>query len=321
MNEKTEQVKKEESFDVVIIGGGPAALAAAVYAARGELKTLMLERSALGGQVAQTEAIDNYPGFPEGISGPELTQRMADQAKRFGAELRMQEVKEVRLDDHMKVVLTEKHRYRAPAVILAMGADPRHLDVPGEKELRGRGVSYCGICDAPFFRNKKVVVVGGGDSALKEGLFISKFAAEVVLVHRRQEFRAEKIYQTQVRKSSKFALELDAVVEEILGENKVEGVRLRNVKTDEEKTVECDGVFIFIGHVPNTGFLCNLFGTECGEHIATDTDMMTSIKGLYAIGDVRLGSYRQVATAVGEGTTAAMHAEHYINDLKEGTAE
>lgn len=309
--------EKTETYDVVIIGGGPAALAAAIYAARGELSTLLLERQALGGQVAQTETIDNYPGFPQGVSGPDLTQRMADQAKRFGTTIRMEEVTDVALDDRQRVVTTSKRQYRVPAVILAMGADPRRLDVPGESELRGRGVSYCGTCDAPFFRNKRVAVVGGGDSALKEGLFIGKFASEVILIHRRQEFRAEKIYQKQVRENPKFTLELDQVVEEILGENMVEGVRLRNVKTGDEKRADCDGVFIFIGHVPNTGFLCNLFGTECGENLPTDTDMMTSIEGVYAVGDVRLGSYRQVATAVGEGTTAAMHAEHYVSGLKE----
>ena len=155
--------EKTDSYDVVIIGGGPAALAAAVYAARGELKTLLLERQALGGQVAQTETIDNYPGFPQGVSGPDLTQRMADQAKRFGATIHMEEVTNVELEDHRRIVTTSKRRYLTPAVILAMGADPRRLDVPGESELRGRGVSYCGTCDAPFFRNKRVAVIGGGD--------------------------------------------------------------------------------------------------------------------------------------------------------------
>ena len=303
-------------YDVVIVGGGPAGLAAAVYAARGELKTVVLERTALGGQVAQTHAIDNYPGFPEGVTGPELTERMAAQARRFGAEFRTEEVRNIEPEGDLKNVTSNKTQYSVPVVILAMGADPRHLGVPGEKELRGRGVSYCGTCDAPFFREKKVVVVGGGDTALKEALFIAKFAGEVVIVHRRQEFRAEKIYQTEVRNNPKISFELDCVVERIVGENAVAGVVVRNVKTEEKRTLDCQGVFIFVGHVPNTGFLCDLFGSECGEHLSTDTDMMTAISGIYAVGDVRKDSCRQVATAVGEGATAALAAEHLISDMR-----
>ena len=305
-------------FDVVIVGGGPAAMAAAIYASRGELRTLIVERTALGGQVALTDAIANYPGFPEEISGPELTERMAAQARRFGAEIRTEEVTKIECEGITRITTTKKNGYRSPIVILAMGADPRYLDVPGEKELRGRGVSYCGTCDAPFFREKKVVVVGGGDAALKEALFISKYAREILLVHRRKEFRAEKIYQTEVRANPKISLELEAVVERILGETVVQGVELRNVKTDNKKTADCDGVFIFVGHVPNTGFLGNLFGAEAGEHITTDPDMMTSVSGIYAVGDVRRGSYRQIATAVGEGTTAALAAEHLLGDLRAG---
>ena len=302
-----------DGYDTIIVGGGPAALAAAVYSGRAELRTLVLERSALGGQVVLTDAIDNYPGFPEGVSGPDLTELMARQARRFGAEIITAEVTKVELEgDIMKLVTTSDNTYRARALILAMGADPRKLGVPGEEELRGRGVSYCGTCDAPFFRDKKVVVVGGGDAALKEALFITKFAREVVLVHRRQGFRAEKIYQTEARENPKIAFELDAVVERILGEQRVEGAEVRNVKTDERKTVSCDGIFIFIGTVPNTAFLGNMFGVDAGGHIETDGDMTTSIPGVFAIGDVRKDSYRQIATAVGEGATAAIAAEHWM---------
>ena len=302
-----------DGYDTIIVGGGPAALAAAVYSGRAELRTLVLERSALGGQVVLTDAIDNYPGFPEGVSGPDLTELMARQARRFGAEIITAEVTKVELEgDIMKLVTTSDNTYRARALILAMGADPRKLGVPGEEELRGRGVSYCGTCDAPFFRDKKVVVVGGGDAALKEALFITKFAREVVLVHRRQGFRAEKIYQTEARENPKIAFELDAVVERILGEQRVEGAEVRNVKTDERKTVSCDGIFIFIGTVPNTAFLGNMFGVDAGGHIETDGDMATSIPGVFAIGDVRKDSYRQIATAVGEGATAAIAAGHWI---------
>jgi thioredoxin reductase (NADPH) len=305
-----------ESYDVVIVGGGPAAMAAAVYAARGELKTLILERSALGGQVAQTDLIDNYPGFPEGVTGPELTERMAAQAKRFGTEFRTEEVTSIKADGDTRVVTTTKGAYECPVVILAMGSDPRTLGVSGETEMRGRGVSYCGTCDAPFFREKKVIVVGGGDSAFKEALFISKFASELIIVHRRQGFRAERIYQTQAHDDPKISFELDAVVEEVLGSNLVEGVKVRNVKTDETKVIDCQGVFVFVGHDPNTKFLGDLFGDLAGKHLPTDKDMMTSVPGVYAVGDVREDSYRQVASAVGEGSTAAIAAEHYITNMR-----
>jgi len=301
-----------EAFDVVIVGGGPASLSAAIYAGRAELRTLVLERLYVGGQVAITWQVDNYPGFPEGVEGPELIQRMEAQAKRFGTELRKEEVKRIDLDGLTKVTTTKGNVYRSPALILATGADPRKLEVPGEDELRGRGVSYCGTCDAPFFRDKKVVVVGGGDAALKEALFIARFAGLVTLVHRRDEFRAERIYQSEVEKNPKIAVSFDTVVDRINGKDKVEGVTAHNVKTSETVEIPCDGVFIFIGHKPNTGFLCNLFPDQCMGEIETDFDMMTSVGGIFAIGDVRQHSYRQIATAVGEGATAAIAAEHWI---------
>jgi len=310
-----------ETYDTVIIGGGPAGLAAGVYAGRAELKTLILERMFLGGQMALTMDIANYPGFPESIDGPQLVERMEKQARAFGAEIRTEEVAKLELDGDTRVVTTSADTYRCPTLILAMGADPRKLGVPGEEELRGTGVSYCGTCDAPFFRDKKVVAVGGGDVALKEALFLTKFAAEVVLVHRRQGFRAERIYQTQVRQNPKITLELDAVVDRINGRDRVEGVDVRNVKTHATKTTPCDGVFIFVGNVPNTGFLPGLFGAEEDGHIETDVDMMTRVPGVYAIGDVRKHSYRQIATAIGEGATAAMAAEHYISAHRDDAAK
>jgi thioredoxin reductase (NADPH) len=304
------------THDVIVVGGGPAALGAALYTGRAELKTVILERRSLGGQVAETDAVENYPGFPEGIGGPKLIGLMAVQTKRFGVDIRMEEVSKIELDGDMKVVTTAEGVYRALVVILAMGADPVKLNVPGEAELRGRGVSYCATCDAPFFRNKKVVVVGGGDSALKEGLFISKFAREMVLVHRREVFRAEKIYQSAVRSNPKFSLRLDCVLERINGQDRVENVSMRNVKNGQTETVPCDGVFIFIGTAPNTQFLSNLFALDGTGHLETDGDMMTSSPGIYAVGDVRKGSYRQIATAVGEAATAAMAAEHWLAERK-----
>ncbi|HUU43725.1 MAG TPA: FAD-dependent oxidoreductase, partial [Planctomycetota bacterium] len=250
--------------------------------------------------------------------GPELIQRMEAQAKRFGAEIRNEEVKRIELDGKTKVVTTDKNAYRSPTLILATGADPRKLEVPGEDALRGRGVSYCGTCDAPFFREKEVVVVGGGDAALTEALFIARFATRITLVHRRDEFRGEKIHQTAVEENPKITVAWDTVVDRINGKEKVESVTLRNVKTDETRELKCDGVFIFIGHQPNTAFLCNLFGEECTGEIETGYDMQTSIPGLFAIGDVRKNSYRQIATAVGEGATAAIAAEHYIAEHARG---
>ncbi len=299
---------------MVVIGAGPAGLACALYACRAELETVVLERSYPGGQVALTDRIDNYPGFPEGVAGPELVERMVDQVKRFGAEIRTEEVTEIIPTDEYRIVRTSSGEYECGVVVVACGADPRKLGVPGEEEFRGRGVSYCGTCDAPFFAGKKVVVVGGGDAALKEALYIVRFATEVVLVHRRQGFRAEKIYQVQVRENERIRLRLDSVVEEILGSEKVEAVRIRNVKNGQVDEMKCDGVFIFIGHRPNTDFLKGVVEMDENGLIKTDENMTTSVPGVYAVGDVRSGSRRQVATAVGEGVTAAMAADHWLTE-------
>ena len=303
-------------YDLVIVGGGPAALSAAIYAGRAELKTIVLERQRIGGQLVGTYDVDNYPGFPEGITGPELIDRMEKQARRFGAEFATEEVERVELDGDTKVAVGKENTYRSPALIFAVGAGPRKLEIAGENELRGRGVSYCATCDGPFFKEKKVVVVGGGDAAFKEGLFITKFAREVLFIHRREEFRAEKIYQTEAENNPKISFELNTVVTRINGDKKVESVDVKNAQTGEEKTIACDGVFIFIGHVPNTNFLCNLFPVDCGGHLETDLRMMTSIPGVFAIGDAREHSYRQIATAVGEGATASIEAEGLVDRIK-----
>ena len=300
-------------YDVIIVGGGAAALSAAIYTGRAEMSTLVIERQYVGGQVVQTHKIENYPGFPEGIAGPELTERMQAQAKRFGAEIRNEEVSRIELDGDVKIVTTPKAAYRSWALILAVGAHPRYLNVPGEKELWGRGVSYCGTCDAAFFRNKKVVVVGGGDAALKEALFIARFAGDVLIVHRRNTFRAEKIYQNEARGNPRIAFRLDTVVDRINGTDRVESVDAVNEKTGEKETISCDGVFVFVGSEPSTDFLCNILPSDCGQHIETDHDMMTRIPGVFAIGDARKDSYRQIATAVGEGATAAIAAEHWLS--------
>jgi len=266
----------QDDYDVIIVGGGPAALASAIYAGRGEMKTVVFERRLMGGQLVLTHDIANYPGFPDGVDGVELTERMQKQATRFGAEIVNAEVTRLERDGRRHIVTAGDQTYRAWTVILAMGADPRKLGVPGEDALRGKGVSYCGTCDGPFFKGKKVVTVGGGDACFKESLFIAKFASQIDLVHRRQGFRAEKIYQTEVQQHPKISLALDTVVEEVLGTQKVEGVQVRHVKTDQTRRIDCDGVFVFIGHEPNTGFVAELF----------DRDVMTLHKKVVDVLDL-----------------------------------
>lgn len=305
-----------KDYDVIIVGGGPAALAAAVYTCRALLKTVIFEKKYLGGQLVGTELIENYPGFPEVISGVDLAQRMEAQAKRFGAEIRYEEVLKLEVKNGFKVVTTDTDTYASHVAILAAGADPKKLDVPGEKEFYGKGVSYCATCDGAFFKDNDVVVVGGGDSALTEGIFLTKYARTVQIIHRRNEFRATKIYLDEAFSNPKIKVILNTVIESIHGKEKVEGVVAQNVLTKEKKDIPCQGVFIFIGSVPNTGFLGNLLCMDAGCHIETNIHMETAIEGLYAVGDIRKNSYRQIATAVGEGVTAAIAAEHKLAELK-----
>jgi len=306
------------TYDVIIIGGGAGGMAAATYAGRAEFNTLLIEREGVGGQVLRTHFIENYMGFPDGITGAELAQRMEAQAKKFGTQFVLEDVLDVRVEGDDKVVTTSVDTYRCLVLVLAVGSRPRTLNVPGEKEFVGKGVSYCGTCDGPFFRDKRVVGVGGGDVALKEDLFLTRFASEVFLVHRRDVFRAEKLYQTAALENPKIKPMLWHVVQRITGGSKVEAVELRNVKSNEEFSLACDGVFVFIGRDPNTAFLKGILPAEAGKHIATDENMMTSVPGVYAIGDARRDSRYQVATAVGEGAVAVMAAEEWIAERGAG---
>lgn len=305
-----------KKYDVILIGAGCAALASAIYTCRAELKTLILERKFIGGQVVVTTDVDNYPGFPEGIQGPELTERMEKQAQRFGAEIKNEEVTGLNVNGFKKIVTTDSGVYESPVVILAMGADPRKLDVPGEDEFTGRGVSYCGTCDGPFYRDKDVVVVGGGNSAITEAIFITRFVRKLTIVHRRDTLRAEKILEKEAFENPKINFLWNTVVKKISGKDKVESVLINNVKDGKEEELSCGGVFVFVGNEPNTGFLGNMFSVDAGSHIETDYTMETSIEGVYAIGDVRKNSYRQIATAIGEGVTAAIAAQHKLADMK-----
>jgi len=306
----------KRDYDVIIIGGGPAAIAAAVYTCRALLKTVIFEKKYLGGQLAGTELIENYPGFPEVISGVELTQRMESQAKRFGVEIRYEEVLKLEVENGLKVVTTDTDNYASHVVILASGADPKKLGVPGEEEFYGKGVSYCATCDGAFYRGKSVVVIGGGDSAITEGIFLTKYAQTVQIVHRRDEFRATKIYLDDAFSNPRIKIILNTIIESIHGKEKVDGVVTQNLVTKEKKDIPCEGIFIFIGSTPNTGFLGNLLCVDAGCHVETNIHMETAIEGLYAVGDIRKNSYRQIATAIGEGVTAAIAAEHKLAELK-----
>lgn len=308
--------EQRQGYDVIIVGGGAAALSAAIYTCRADLKTIILERKAVGGQVIITADVDNYPGFPEGILGPDLIERMERQARRFGAEIRYEEVVGLKVEGWKKVITTDSGTYVSPIVILAMGADPQRLNVPGEAEFVGRGVSYCGICDGQFYRDKDVVVVGGGDSSLTEAIFLTKFVKSIIIVHRRDTFRAEKILQKEVFNNPKIDFMWNMVVEGIYGNNRVESVSVRNIISNKIEKIICNGIFVCIGHIPNTGFLGDLFSVDPGSHIETDHNMETSIKGIYAIGDVRMNSFKQIATAIGEGATAAIAAEMRIVEMK-----
>jgi thioredoxin reductase (NADPH) len=308
-----------EERDVIIIGAGPAGLAAAVYTGRADLDTVILERESPGGQIIGASDVDNYPGFNDGLSGPDLTDLMVRHATRFGPELESAEVTGLTLDGNYKIVQTSAGDYRAPVVIVASGADHRKLDVPGEKELSGKGVSYCATCDAPLpiFRDKPLVSVGGGDASLTEAQFLAKFGSVVHVIHRRREFRAQPAYVEDARKNDKIEFVLDTVVTEILGDEKVTGVKLRNVETDEESELECGGVFVFIGHVPNTGFLAEVLPEQAGELVEVDlVTMQTKVPGLYCVGDVRNGSARQIATSVGDAVTAACDIQRRFKELK-----
>ncbi|MGQ3684648.1 MAG: thioredoxin-disulfide reductase [Candidatus Loosdrechtia sp.] len=303
-------------YEIIIVGGGPAGFSAAIYACRALLKTVILEKRYLGGQLIGTELIENYPGFPDVITGVELTQRMEAQAKRFGADIRYEDVLKLDVEGNEKIVTTDAGKYASQIVIIAAGADPKKLDVPGEKEFYGKGISYCATCDGAFYRDKDVVVVGGGDSAVTEAIFLTKYAKTVKIIHRRDEFRATKIYLDDAFSNPKINTEVNTVVESIYGKDKVEGVVCRNVLTGEKKNIPCEGIFIFIGSSPNTAFLGNLLCVDTGCHIETNMHMETAIEGIYAVGDVRKNSYRQIATAVGDGAIAAIAAEHKLAEWK-----
>ncbi len=298
---------------VIIIGSGPAGLTAALYTARARLEPLVITGSLLGGQISITNEVENYPGFPEGTTGPELVELMQKQTERFGARFAMDEVTEVDFDQGSPFrIKTLEEEYEAEAVIVCVGASPKRLGVPGEDEMIGRGVSYCATCDGFFFRDKDVVVVGGGDSALEEGLFLTRFANRVRIIHRRDELRAGEALKRRAFANEKISFVWDTVVEEIQGNGKVQKVRLRNVKSDAASELETDGVFIFIGHYPNSGLFKGQVEMDKVGYLLTDERMMTSVAGVFAAGEIQDPVFRQIATSVGQGCAAAMMTERWL---------
>ena len=302
-------------YDLLIVGGGPAGLTAGMYATRGGLRTVLVEKLAPGGQAASTFMIENYPGFPEGIPGPALSQAMENQAKRFGLEIINGEIEQLISRGRLWEGIQEGNPFIGKAVIVATGVNPVKLGIPGEEELTGRGVSYCATCDGPFFRGQDIAVVGGGDSAVDEALYLTRFANQVYLIHRRNALRAEKIIQERAFRNEKIKILWDSVVTKVLGETGVEGMELRNVKTLETRTLKINGVFFYVGLKPNAGFLRGIVKMDEQGYVITDDHMATSAPGIFAAGDVRQKLLRQVTTAVGDGATAAFAAERYIESL------
>jgi thioredoxin reductase (NADPH) len=299
-------------YDLIVLGGGPAGCTAAIYAGRAALKTLVLVGSLAGGQVANTELVENFPGFPEGIAGPELAQRVHEQAERFAATMKPEGARAVDFSVSPMEVRTSSGAYRARTVIIATGTFPRRLGIPGESQFYGRGVSTCATCDGFFYKDRRVVVVGGGDSALEEGLFLTKFAREVIVVHRRDELRAIRILQERGFANPKMRFVWDSVVEEILGDQTVKGVRIRNVKTGETSVIDTDGVFVYIGLVPATKIFEGQVDMDDNGYIITDHRKQTSTPGVFAAGDVQNPEFRQAVVAAGSGAVAAIQAGRFL---------
>ncbi len=302
-------------YDMVIVGGGPGGYTAAMYAARAGLDAVVLEKLSAGGQMALTHQIDNYPGFPEGIDGFTLGEQMQSGAERFGAKTELVEVLSLDLNAQPKVVQTSEGTFYGKTVLLATGASPRTLGVPGERELIGRGVNYCAACDGMFYRGKTVVIVGGGNTAAAEAMVLSRIAKKVILVHRRDTLRATKIYHEPLMKAENLEFCWNSVVTELLSDGKVTGVKLKNVQTGQETVVPCDGVFVSVGRKPATELVQGQLNLDGSGYVVADESTRTSIPGVFAVGDVRTKALRQVVTAVADGAVAVHYAEEYLTDL------
>jgi len=303
-----------EKYDVVIIGGGPAGLTAGLYTSRARLSSLLIERGLVGGQIANAEWVENYSGFPEGVSGFELGQLMHQQATKYGLKTLLAEVTGIELQEGQKVIRTTESDFIAKAVIIAGGSERQKLGVPGEEEFIGKGVSYCATCDAAFFREQPVAVVGGGDAAITEALHLTRFASRVTVIHRRDQLRASRILQEKAFSQPKIEFRWNSIVEKIEGGDLVKRIRLRQVKTGEESALEVAGVFISVGLKPNTDYLGSILPLDATGLIITDEKMETEIPGIFAAGDIRYNSARQAMTAAGDGATAAIYAEKFLSE-------
>ena len=303
-------------YDMVIIGGGPGGYTAALYAARAGLKTVVLEKLSAGGQMALTSQIDNYPGFPEGVDGFTLAEQMQQGAERFGAESELTEVYSVDLKADPKVIETDEGTFYGKTVVIATGAGPRELGVAGEKELTGRGVNYCAHCDGMFYKGKTVVVVGGGNSAAADAMYLSRLCEKVIVVHRRDTLRATKVYHEPLMEAENVEFRWNSTVSKLLSSGKVTGVVLTDVNTGEETEVPCDGVFVSIGRKPATALVAQQLELDQGGYIVADETTKTNIPGVYAVGDVRTKELRQIVTAVADGAAAAHAAEQYLAEKK-----
>ena len=309
-------------YEIVIIGGGPSGLTAGLYAARARMKAVLVEKMLCGGQVLVADTIENFPGFPNGVKGPELAEWIFKQAEHAGLESRIGEVKKIipKKDkaDAFGLELADGVELKASALIVATGARWNALNIPGEKELCGRGVSYCATCDGPLFKGKDIVVVGGGDTALEDAIFLTKFANKVTIVHRRDKLRAAKILQERARANKKIHFQLDSIAVAIKGSAKVEAIEIKDVHSGKTSQLKTEGVFVLIGITPNSGLVSGIVKTDDKGYIITDNEMRTSVDGLFACGDVRKKLLRQVVTAAGDGATAAFSAEHYVEGLGSG---
>jgi len=307
--------RQERIYDLLVLGAGPAGLTAAIYAARSLLSVLVIEQMLSGGQIASTEKVENYPGFPEGIDGLELGQRLEEQARNYGTEMVLATVEKVNLAGELKEVKTTEGTFRGRTLLIATGTRARPLGVPGEDALKGRGVSYCVTCDGSFFRDKTVMVVGGGDSALEEALVLTKFAAKIYIVHRRNELRAIRILQERIHKNAKIEVIYNTVVNKINGSERVQSVTLHNIESNNTREVAVDGIFLYVGLIPNTDFLNGDLARNEQGYLITSEKMETSIAGVYAAGDIREKGLRQVVTAVADGAIAAISAVKYLDEL------
>lgn len=317
VSEENENIKKDLIYDIGIVGAGPGGLTAGIYAGRSRLNTLIFERLAPGGQIAVSDLVENYPGFPQGISGKELTDRMEKQAVRLGAEIVSDEIRSIEKVENSFLLKTASHgNIKVKAVILASGADPVKLPVPEEDKFRGKGLSYCATCDAAFFKDKSVAVVGGGDTAIHDAIYLTRFSKKVIVVHRRNELRAVKGLQEEAFANTKIKIQWDSVSTHIVGDSKVEGLEVENVKTKEKTILRVNGIFAAIGTIPNSELVKGIVQLNERGFVITNQQRETSMKGLFAVGDVRNTSLRQVITAAGDGAIAEFAAEHYIKSIK-----